>query len=234
MGAVKDPAAGSEIIDELTQRFIQLSFEKFKKIEKDAGLFKNLKKLSIEVESIAKKREDIILTQDKIIPGVNSYSNHQERLADLYKVDHVKMNLKDTDTKASGLFPLRRPTQKIEDLRRSLEGSEMTAGVVTIGNFKTAHAQTGFAKNMIEVLGLDVAELSADQLTDIDYSKFNLVVISAEEEKYSEVIDEIKKLPVMYKYIISKTDYGDEVISLYKGCHLFKAFKELSSVSGGL
>ena len=52
---VKDPSYGSHLIEALTEKFIKEGFELFKNFNEDAGLLRQIKKFSHQVELVAKK-----------------------------------------------------------------------------------------------------------------------------------------------------------------------------------
>ena len=88
LGIVSDPAAGSGVIENLTQKYCEQAWEMFQKIEQLGGLFKASEAGFIQetIKITEQQRSENVQTGQLVITGVNSFPNISEELPKIEKV----------------------------------------------------------------------------------------------------------------------------------------------------
>lgn len=82
---VADPAAGSYVIESITQALCEKAWEIFKSIEADGGLIEGLKNGSIQnrIEAEAKIEQEKFDNNELVLVGTNTFPNKEEKLSEL-------------------------------------------------------------------------------------------------------------------------------------------------------
>ena len=88
LGIVSDPAAGSGVIENLTQNYCEQAWEMFQKIEQLGGLFKASEVGFIQetIKTTEQQRSENVQTGQLVITGINSFPNISEELPKIEKV----------------------------------------------------------------------------------------------------------------------------------------------------
>ena len=88
LGIVSDPAAGSGVIENLTQKYCEQAWEMFQKIEHLGGLFKASEAGFIQetIKITEQQRSENVQTGQLVITGVNSFPNINEKLPKIEKI----------------------------------------------------------------------------------------------------------------------------------------------------
>ena len=108
LGLVSDPAAGSGVIENLTQKYCEQAWETFQKIERLGGLFKANEAGFIQktIKTTEQQRSENVQTGQLVITGVNSFPNINEKLPKIEKVT---------------LKPAQKKSSRTQNLRKNAE-----------------------------------------------------------------------------------------------------------------
>lgn len=211
LSTVEDTGAGSYAIESLTAEYIQLSFEKFKLMEKNGGVLGALTKFSHEVETVAMERKNRVAKVKTSIAGVNNFTNTEERLHEIYKTNI------DMGTGKAELFPIRRTTQEFEQLRQSLEGKKLEMKILAYGPENKLSGRLMFCTNYFETLGYKCDLVKVDKDSDITNTKASGIVLCSTDDLYAEWLAQ-KNLDVDIPCFIAGNKYKvDGIQNIFLG-----------------
>jgi hypothetical protein len=217
LAKVADPSEGSYAIESLTCEYISLAFELIKDYESKGGVLAHIKTFAQNVESIATLREKNILKRKTTIVGVNDFSQTDESLRQLYGQD---ISFKPEE----GLFPLRRPTKKIEQLRYKLETKKLQITILAYGVESKLSGRISFCKNYFEVLGKEVEVCFIDK---VETPSSDVFVLCALDDEYEDLFKQIK-LDESIKYFIAGKKYKKEGCqNIYQGQDIYEVLSTL-------
>ena len=218
LGTVSDPCAGAYIIEKLTNEYIDLSFKAFLELEREGGLFKNIKKWSLAVELTALKREERFLKQEVIHSGANGFSNLDEKLSNMYG-KRIKNK--------HGHFPLRRVSQKLENLRFQLEDKVLKNYVILMDDTPEALARLKFSKNYLETIGHSFTEIRFADISKMPHKDGDILILCGEDESYLKAKDLPEDFSFKLQFVVSKNVDLEGFDKIYKGKNIFNTFASL-------
>lgn len=216
---VKDPGAGSLLIESLTEFLVEESYQKFQ-VEKNKDIKTVLEACSQECHDLFQLRRKKVETRKVTIVGVNNFSDPTESVE-----PHEEFS-------APKLFPVRRAVERIEKLRIGLQERTLSPVLYSFGKLSQVFDRVNFAKNFFEVTGKEVHHIHKESF-ECEAGDESLLIICATDEDYSEVIEKLnaKGKPV---FIVSKEVEIDGCINLYRGLNLVEYFQENIKEAKGL
>lgn len=211
LGRVHDPAAGSSIVEGLSSEFVELAYESFKKRLHQGGLFQKLPDWCLEVKRVGDKRSERILTQEKTIVGVNSFVELEDKALEIKTLSK------------SRYFPVRRPTEKLERLRKDLLEQDINIVLVKLGDDKTLASRLSFAKNILEVTGKSLQVLEPSELSSLGQSIDVFVLCAADQDYLKFPLKPQGRINI----IVSREVTIDGLENLYKGRDIYALLSPL-------
>lgn len=211
LNAVSDPARGSLLMESVTDYLIQTSYQEFKK-DLATSLSDFLQRVSIECNKLAKVRQELVETGKLVLVGVNNYANPNDSVEE-------KLEFHQTD-----LFPLQKPSVRLESLRSALQDKPLSLGLYSFGELKSVFERINFAQNFFEILGKPVEHTHFNDF-ELKTGHETAIIICALDEDYEKLkshIGAIKK-PV---FIISREVQIDDTHLVYRGVNMIELFKK--------
>ncbi len=216
---VKDPSYGSHLIEALTEKFTKEGFELFKKYNDDAGILNQIKKFSHQVELVAQKRCNAVASTQKVVSGINLFTNTSESLENNFK---VKLKLNSNE----GLFPVRRVSFDYELLRQSLEGKELLISILVYGKESQLSARIMFCANFIESLGYEAKIHFVTNKAEANEVKANIKIYCSLDQDYKDFLTgEVNK--DIIELIAGKSFKQEGMINIFNGIDKFSVLKSI-------
>ena len=214
LARVKDPGAGSELVESLTNYLVDSAYEKFLEI-KESGLAANFKALAQECSELAKRKQEIVESRKHTIVGVNNYSDLSETLDELPELVLF------SDSKS---FPIRRPSERIEKLRFGLQDKSLSPVIYSFGDLKSIFDRVMFAKNFFEVTGKETHHIHRKEF-ECEAGDESHLIICALDEDYEKVMKNFKTngKPV---FIISRDIILNDCTNVYRGLNIVEFLTE--------
>lgn len=237
MDFVMDAGKGSFAIEELTSSLVKQAWESFLNWE-DKNLLLNVKDFAASVEAISKARYEKARKRKSVITGINDFANSEESLESLYKKPWRPVTL------TTGLFPLRRSALEFEELRVATEKSGIKIKVALIykGRQSSLSARINFAKNVFEVLGVEVAEYPVEERLEQAYELAqkegcNALALVGKDDEYAQWIKAGDKEVFKSQFIAGNKErftYGeggevqfDSFTDIYAGKNIYHDLREM-------
>lgn len=211
LSRTKDPAAGSYLVESLTDYLVKESHNWFLENQKK-GLDSQLDFLSQACEKLFSLKRDLVETRKTIIVGVNNYSDPSEFTT-----------LKESwETPAK--FPVRRAVARIEKLREALQTKTMSPILYSFGELNQVFDRVNFAKNFFEVTGKEVHHVHKKQF-DFEAGDESFIILCARDDDYPEIIEKMKDhgKPI---FIVSREVKIRPCHNLYQGLNLVDFFND--------
>ena len=210
LGTVSDPSQGSYAIEKLTAQYIELSFDRFKHIENEGGIFANLNKLALEVELIAKERSARVANLNSTLAGINNYPNTQETITKLFPKNLSLCQTKD-------LFPLRRAACEFEKLRQSLESHDFKITILVYGPKDKLSNRVMFCSNYFEVLGHKCEVIYKNNSEVIELKKVDGLVLCSLDDLYPELLKKLEIDEIDNVFIAGNNFKNAKCQNIFKG-----------------
>lgn len=238
LGFVRDSAAGSYAVEEISAQLAAQAWENFLNWE-EQDLFLNIKGFAKSVEAIAKSRYEKARSRKSAITGINNFANAEESLEELYGKPWRPVEL------GAGLFPLRRNALEFEELRLALEksGKKLKACVVYKGKLAALSARINFLKDVFEILGVQTEELEAGEDLGQTYGKVkalgcDIVALAGKDEEYGQWAKPADPEAFKSQFIAGKKENIDGLagaenfVDLYMGKNIYRDLKDLLTRQG--
>lgn len=216
---VLDPSYGSVAVENLTAEIIAKSYVLFKE-DTQGGILRDIEGFADRVQAIAQKREEILHKTKFVQTGINNYAQIEETLNEYYKIDNLQ-NAQNGD-----FFPLRRFSQKLEELRFSLEEKELSIKLYTYGPLNKLSARAGFCSNYFELLGKKVESIHIENPEEMLGSKADIHILCSLDEMYSDIIESFQTLKGKL-FIGGNKDKFDNVQNIFMGQDKYQILSQL-------
>jgi methylmalonyl-CoA mutase len=219
LGNVQDAGRGSYVLESLTKQYIEMAFEKFKQFELNGGVLSEITKFSHEIETISHERQKRIFKVQTSIAGVNNFTNTDESLKTLYQSE-ISMNKNGKD-----LFPIRRNTKSIEELRQNLESEKLDITILAYGPENKLSGRLMFCANYFEILGKKCAVKFVEKEEDLnEFSGDAFILCSTDDlyDKWSGIKTLKKKKPL---FIAGKKYKIEGFQNIYMGQNVFEVLQ---------
>lgn len=208
LGKVADPAAGSALVEELTDRLARGAWELVQSIEADGGMATALTsgRIAADVARVADVRRRQVATRRRPITGVSEFAVADEPPLERSRPDWVRLRADASGSepaRANGglvridaLVPLRL-AGAYERIRDAVDGHVTAHGrrpgvfLARLGPIPRHKARAGFAANLYRAGGLDVIEgpLEVDAAATaaaLAASGSRVAVICGHDDDYAE------------------------------------------------
>lgn len=226
---VNDPTHGSYAIEDLTLQLVELATSKLIQHEKDNYSF-YWQDLPARVESTAAQRFAQLRTLKKIVTGINSFTNPEQKFLS------NKIGPKFYES-PQGKFHLRRLGEEFENLRIGFEkiSNELNGVILCDGDRKLLTPRINFCKNIFEISGIVMEEVFLDdEKVSQKIAAAQVVVLCALDDEYGPLLLESEKISKFTSNIyiagkIKPEDIADYPIrsTVYRGQDTFSLLKQL-------
>ncbi|MCF0177039.1 MAG: acyl-CoA mutase large subunit family protein [Bacteroidales bacterium] len=204
---VKDPAAGSYYIENLTDSIIKAAWDVFKETEEKGGYVAAFKAGMVQaaIKEVSAKRDQAIEKRRETILGTNQYPNFLEKAGEEITPEIVKRGkaccCKCEKEPVAEPLEAYRAAQPFEALRLStdLSGKQPQAFMLTFGNLAMCRARAQFSCNFFAVAGYKVVD--NNRFSSIEEgvkaaleAKADIVVACSADDEYLEALPKIAEM----------------------------------------
>lgn len=196
---VKDPAAGSYYLENLTASIAEHAWNIFVDIEDKGGFINCLKEGYIQsvLKDNAKKRKAKIAGRKEKLLGTNIFPHNNEIIADGSLKAKGTENIEDTEIEPIQLF---RASEGFENLRLATDNSERRPKVflLTIGNPVMRKARAQFSSGFFGCAGYEVIDNngfnnSVEGINTAIEEKADIIVLCSSDDEYAKLAPEVFK-----------------------------------------
>ena len=196
---VADVSAGSYYIEELTNKLIHKSWDKFLDIDEKGGFIEAFKKGVIQdvLREESETKHQNVATRKRSILGTNQFPNIKERLSADFVFPNTKIK-HDSDVEPINIY---RGASKLEELRfktdkYSKTNKRPTVWMFTYGNLAMRKARAQFSENFFGCAGYEIIDNpgfnSIDEgISAAKIAKPNIVVLCSSDDEYNEIAEPI-------------------------------------------
>ncbi|MAZ94025.1 MAG: methylmalonyl-CoA mutase small subunit [Lentimicrobiaceae bacterium] len=196
---VADVSAGSYYIEELTNKLIHKSWNKFLELDEKGGFIEAFKKGTIQdvLREESEMKHLSIATRNRSILGINQFPNIEERLSANFDFPITKIK-HDTNVEPINIY---RGANKLEELRFKTDKyadthKRPTAWMFTYGNLAMRKSRAQFAENFFGCAGYEIIDnpgfTSIDEgISVAKIDKPNIIVICSSDDDYNEIAEPI-------------------------------------------
>jgi len=197
---VKDPAAGSYYIENLTNSLASEAWKIFLEVEEKGGYLEALKQGFVQksIHTTAQKRDMAIACRKESLLGTNQYPDFNERIDKEIDESILFPEDKTLDNAIVETLKPYRGAQDFEILRlktdrySKLNGKRPQAFMFTYGNLGMRKARAQFSCNFFACGGFEVVDNPGfatveDGVNECLKTKAEIVVICSSDEEYGEV-----------------------------------------------
>ncbi len=240
LGDVKEMAAGSYFIENITHQLGEESWKLFQETL-DQGSFTDIVEngyLKNTIEQTAEKLVSDFNLRKKVLVGINNYPNLSEAI-----LDQIKNNNIAYEENPYGLSQFRLSSE-IEALRLNTERSfkeKPKAFLFTYGNLAMRRARAGFALNFLGSAGFEIIDNNGFETVDDGISSFinsvsTMFVVCSDDETYSNIVPEIKnKLPENAVLIVAGNPKAlnlepDVDVYIYSGSNMIETLNKIKEI----
>jgi methylmalonyl-CoA mutase len=197
---VRDPAAGSYFIENLTDSLINESWKLFLEIEEMGGYLAAFKNGEIQkrIRNSANLRNQNIAMRKEILLGTNQYANPLESIPEDLSIEMAFPPFERQAGQIAEPLDFYRGAHAFEKLRLKSEGNRQKVFLLTIGNPVWRKARAGFSVNFFSCAGFEVIDNSGFDSLDSGLAKAKssrapIVVLCSSDEEYATLAPETRK-----------------------------------------
>lgn len=197
LGEVKDMAAGSYYIENITHQLGKQSWKLFQETLTQGSFIDIVENgyLKTSIEQTSGKLISDFNHRKKILVGINNYPNLSETI-----LNEIKQKNIDIKENPYGLSQFRL-SSKIESLRFTIEqtfSEKPKAFLFTYGNLAIRRAKAGFALNFLGSIGFEIIDNNGFETVEAGMTAFInsasiMCIVCSEDANYSKIVPEIKK-----------------------------------------
>ena len=198
---VIDPSAGSYFIENLTQSFIEETWNLFLKIEEQGGYIKAFKEgwIQQQVKESQNKRKDALANRKEILLGVNQFPDLNEKLKSRVTSSPEKRKPSEKE-KIAEPIKVFRAAEEFENLRLTTENLTNIPKVFlfTYGNLAHRKARAFFTTNFFGCAGFEIIDNPGfstieEGISAVKESNSEIIVICSSDEEYVTIVPVIAK-----------------------------------------
>ncbi len=180
-----DPAGGSYFVESLTEEIAKSSWEYFKKIENEGGIFESLKNNFIqkEIENISLERTKDINKRKSVIVGTNMFANVNEKPLEVIAFDKTAFHKKRSEYLKK--FRLNGSNEKHETVMKKLNSISNISDISIIEIMSEAYLQ-----------GATIGEITSALTSS---HKNEIRINPLKQKRASEDFEELRKMSRNYK-----------------------------------
>lgn len=222
LARVNDPTRGAVAIESLTKQIIDKTFLALKELNQQKSLLFILERTALAAQKKSIQRQEQVHQRKKTICGVNNFAVADEKISDLFTIKKIEGHLQ-TNT----LFPLRRDTEKFEELRLKVEEMALRQKVLilTYGDLKKINARISFCQNYFEVLGLEVEVKACTESMTVDLESYLAIVYCALDENYDELFNMISLAKSVQKFVAGNKYKKTGMKNIYQGQNIYEVLQ---------
>ena len=207
---VRDPAKGSVLIDHLTDFIVKEALKQYNLVE-DTPLTKFLSDQAKRCQQGAEQQRNRFECGENCLVGLNQYPDPSEVCDHLESYDQTEM------------FPVRRPQQRLEELRSRLHEVDLKVTIYSVGKLSDVYPRVNFAQNLFEITGKQIKHIHLKDDTRMTLNEdAHALVICALDDELPPLLASLvlpKNIPV---FLVSRKVNHPQLINVYQGMNLFE------------